>query len=321
MTEAQDFPPLPLLSALSLSLSEAIEAIKVDSGTHPEDAINVILHHRDEAIPQLIEILRDIINDPKAFWEHNNYRVLIYALELLSKFQATEAHTTITSLVALPGDIVREIFGDYLYTLLPETLVNTSTGDWSELKRLIELETDPEANEAVPLSAVDALFLSVLCGKADRVEVLDYLATILKNQDLERTMIYRQVIEVMAGLYPEKHMDLLHQVLSRRPNYESSKKNLDEMFLDGLERTLELSRAHLAEHHYPDDIHERLLMSVDEDDCCSCGHEHHHGHHHHHTSLPGNRPQKHALPRNQRLKNKKKLRSNQRQARKRTRRK
>jgi len=322
MTEAHQLPIPP-----SLSLAEAIEAIRIDNLTYPREAIDVILHHRDEAIPQLINIVEEIIKDPEAYWERHtqhNARVHLYALELLSKFQATEAHSTIVSLVTLKHGIVDELFGRYLETLLPETLSNTAGSNFEHLKRLVTLYNDMEICDSIPLAAVDALYLGVLCGEADRVEILDHLAEILRSMDDDYRIQQDHIIGAMVGLYPEKQMDVMSEVLSRRKNYEVAKEKLNNIMKEGLEQTLESAKSHLSEHHFPEDIHERLLMKVQDDDCYDCGHDHHghhHHDHHHHTSGSNSRPQKQALPRNQRLKNKKKERANQRQARKKNRRK
>jgi hypothetical protein len=152
--------------------------------------------------------------------------------------------------------------------------------------------------------------------------VLDYLAEILKKQDQDHndTTAYIHIIETMSNLYPDKHADLLYEIIDRRiESKQDSKRMLAELLEQGLEMTLQLSRSYVEKSRNPDDIHERLLMN-DDDDCCNCGHEHHHGHHHHHNSKT-TKPQKHALPKNQRVKNKKKGRANQRQARKKNRRK
>jgi len=323
MTEAHELSTPP-----SLSLNEAIEAIKIDTDTYPREAIDVILCHREKAIPQLIRILEEIIEDPVAYWtrfREHHIRLHLYALELLSNFQATEAHTTIASFVTLRGDFIHDIFGMYLNTLLAETLFNTSTENCEQLKRLVEKETDEDVHRSIPLAAIDALFLSVLNGKADRVEVINYLAATL-TESLKIKLhgfaqFQGQIIEVLFGLFPENHMDLLHKVLSRRSDYDLYKRQLDDVLLDGLEQTLEISRKYVAEHSFPENIHERLLMEVHDDDCCDCGHEHHHHGHQHRSSASNASPQKHALPRNQRLKSKKKIRSNQRQARKKNRKK
>jgi hypothetical protein len=320
MTEAQILtPPAPL------TLAQAIKEINNDTGTYPREAIDEILNHRTEAVPQLLRLLEEIIEDTNGYLLHTNSMVHLYAFELLSRFKATEAHSTIASILCLNGSIVKELFSDYIYTVLPETLVNTFPGNCEHLKRLVEIAFNGEPNYDVPFAAVDALFLAALSGKADRVEVLDYLAEVLRKIDQQKnhgsTALTEQIIETMVGLYPENHMDLIHQILSRKSDYARLKAELDQLLEDGLERTLDLSRSQLEQNSFPEDIHERLQLKVSEHDHCGCGHDHHHHHHHHHHGFASKaKPQKQALPRNQRLKNKKKVRANQRQARKKSRR-
>ena len=303
-----------------LSLTDALEEMRLDHTLYPRVALDVLLTLGTAAIPGLINILKEIIQDPETHAKRENLFTPIYVLELLSQLKAEEAHTTIAAFLTLPKDLLNDILGDYLYKFLPDTLFNTLPGNWNELKRLIELDANPEVSSFVSTAAVDALYLSTLSGKADRDEVLDYFAEMLKQGIPVHSPVYDQIVSSMGSLHPGKYVDLLYEIIARQPNLPLTKEDLDEVCAQGPELTLELARSHVAENRYPDDLHERLLL--DDDDCCSCGHEHHHhhGHHHHHTSSAST-PQKNFLPKNQRAKNKKKVRSTQRQARKKNRRK
>jgi hypothetical protein len=316
MTEFQAPPAPPVLS-----LTDALEEMRLDHTLYPRVALDVLLTLGTAAIPGLINILEEIIKDPETHAKRENLFTPIYVLELLSQLKAEEAHTTIAAFLTLPKDLLNDILGDYLYKFLPETLFNTLPGNWNELKRLIELDTNPEVSSFVSAAAVNALYLSTLSGKADRDEVLDYFAEMLKHGVTVDSLTYDHIFSSMGNLHPGKYVDLLYEIIARQPDPPLTKEDLDKVCAQGPELSLELARSHVADTRYPDDLHERLLLD-DDDDCCSCGHEHHHhhGHHHHHTSSAST-PQKHVLPKNQRAKNKKKVRSTQRQARKKNRRK
>lgn len=118
------------------NLQDAINLLSY-LGPYQREAVDKIISNREESIPLLINILKDVLERPGHYaHDESNFVGHIYSVMLLGHFKATEAHQLIINLFSLPDNIVQNLFDDLITENLHMILFITSGGDLSAIKKM-----------------------------------------------------------------------------------------------------------------------------------------------------------------------------------------
>jgi hypothetical protein len=126
------------------NLNQALETVFFFRGVIPNEALDYIASHRDQAIPLLLaELKNGITNCSKT---GNYYVGHLFSLFLLAEFKEKQAYPLLIELLNLPIESIDRLLGDALTESLPSLMINLYDGD---LDSLFSLLTNTTANRTL----------------------------------------------------------------------------------------------------------------------------------------------------------------------------
>jgi hypothetical protein len=165
-----------------MNIDQILTQLQRNEGHFAKHAVLEAVAHSDEVIPALLDVLRDVVNNPEPYASDPRSIVLIYAMYLLAQFRESQAYPILVQIFSLPGEIPFDLVGDTVTEGLARILASVSKGDSSGMTSLIENE---QANPYVRSAAMDGLLTLVASGEYTREEVVAYFHRLF--QTLERT--------------------------------------------------------------------------------------------------------------------------------------
>ena len=160
----------------------------------------------------------------------------IYAFYLLALFRETQAYQPIIDFVAVPGETIMDITGDFVTEDLANVLASVCDGNLEPLKQTIE---NTAVNEYVRSACMRALLSLVVEGEISRESVLDYFEeiwpTFRQETDDDDDFIYHSLMMYSLDLCPHKSLaEVIHQ------DYESKRISSEWSTIQDLGWAIEL---------------------------------------------------------------------------------
>src|ERR1035437_8639802 len=165
-----------------MNADQILTQMQRNEGHFAKDAVLEAVAHRDEVIPSLLNVLRDVANNPEPYASDPNSMILIYAIYLLAQFRESRAYPLLVQILSLSGEMPFDLLGDTVTEGLGRILACVSDVDISGMTSLIENE---QVNPYVRSAAMHGLLTLVACGKRTREEIVAYFHYLF--QKLERT--------------------------------------------------------------------------------------------------------------------------------------
>ncbi|MGA2170959.1 MAG: DUF1186 domain-containing protein [Terracidiphilus sp.] len=109
-----------------------------NEGHFPEDAVLEAVAHRDEMIPALLNVLRDVANNPGPYALDQHSMILTYAMYLPALFRESQAYPLLVQSFSQLGEMPFDLVGDTVTEGLGRILACVSDGDISGMASLIE---------------------------------------------------------------------------------------------------------------------------------------------------------------------------------------
>lgn len=180
------------LDSLESTLDRVMAELDAGKDALPEDALRQAKQYREQITPRLIRAIRDAAAEAQEgrIPEGNAH---LFALFLLSEFQAQEALPAIIEATSLPGELPLELFGDAITEHLGRILAGLSKDRWALLDEMIG---NRALNPYVRIAAAEAFFYLVRDGRLTRDEAVaclrKHLRQAIANRDTE-------VIDLLIG--------------------------------------------------------------------------------------------------------------------------
>lgn len=231
-------------------MEELIKKIEYNTGVFPRAVLEEIIKQKDEAIPYLLDIIKQVRDNPEKYKNDSNYFAHIYAVYLLAQFRIKEMFPLFLDILKLPGEIPYDLFGDVICEAAGRILASVCYEDIEPMKDLI---VDEKADEYVRGQALRALAILVLNGSLERNEVINYYRELLKGglRD-QHPYVLAELVCYSDDLYPEEIYDDIKSAFDN---------NLIDKSMIGIEsviRTLENSKDEVIEHS-KNDAHMKLV--------------------------------------------------------------
>jgi len=182
-----------------------VDAIRGPSPVYKSWAVDDLVAHADEAVPQLLALLDEVIDgavvDPMD-------RGPLYALGVLAHLGGREAHERLLALARLDADRFEHLFGTYRTEGFAAALLRTCGGDLTGVRELV---ADRSLDGYVRGQAVEALVGAVALGHVDQSEVVAHLASWLRPDAAADpdSYVWTAVISGMLDLHAVDHEDVL----------------------------------------------------------------------------------------------------------------
>jgi len=173
-------------------MSELIKEIEYNNGKLPEVQLREIIKHKEDYIPELLEILKNAKENYGEILGKPNYFAHIYAIFLLAQFKEKQSFKLIVDLISLPNEIPDDIFGDFLTEDLHKILASVCGGDMQPIKRLVE---DSNVNEYVRAAAIKSFIVLLGEGVMSQNEVIEYYESLFEVKlEREFSQVWNELI-------------------------------------------------------------------------------------------------------------------------------
>lgn len=222
------------------TITEILESLRTYDGVYKRDQIDAAIKLKDDIIPHLLEILENVLAEPKKYAEDGNLYDQIYAVMLLGHFKESKAHRVIVNLFSLPDDMPDQIFGDLATSDLPIILLNTCGGSVELIKSMI---LNKEVDDYCRVSACHALAYAVVEGYDYRESVIEFFGTLFTGKEADEISDFWGLLaSIVCDIYPEEIMDVIKHAY------------VDELILPGMiqysyfEKALELGKEKCLEN-------------------------------------------------------------------------
>ena len=173
-------------------MSEMLKKIEYNNGKFPEAQLKEIIKHKEEFIPELLDVLRNAKENYNDVLKNHNYFAHIYATFLLAQFKEKKSFKLIIDLVSLQKEIPDDIFGEYLTQDLHKILASVCGGDVEPIKKLVE---DNDVNEYVRCAAIKSFIVLLGEGVKSQSEIIEYYESLFEGKlEREFSQVWNELI-------------------------------------------------------------------------------------------------------------------------------
>jgi uncharacterized protein YecA (UPF0149 family) len=241
-----------------LDIDDILDRLEWFDGKFESEAVAAAIAHRDEIIPELLEILEEI-TDPEiaaGLADDGDYVGHLYAMYLLAQFRETRAYPIIVRIALLPSDLLEALFDDLITVIFSKVLASVCGGDLEGIQSIIE---NTEANEWVRGEGLDSLVTLVAAGVKSREEIIEYFTSLFHGKLTDKNeTLWSQLVCCAADLCATDLRDEIEKAYEQEladPQYIG----LNEVHSD-FAKGVEAAMAKLA-----DDRHYKLVDSIEKE--------------------------------------------------------
>lgn len=179
-------------------MREIIESISyIEKGKFPKEELEEIIENKEEAIPELLKVVDQFIDDPSIATDSYDYFGHLYAFYLLGQFREKALFPKLLQLLHWSESELDRTVGDFLTEGSGRILASVYNGDLDALKELVENE---ELDEFARGQAVVAITILVLHEQLDRKEIVSYYQKLLKGKKMT-AYLYANLINSACDLH------------------------------------------------------------------------------------------------------------------------
>jgi hypothetical protein len=161
-----------------MTIPEIIEALTPYTGRFPKGALEAAIEQKDAITPHLLRALEEVAEAPEKF-VGKEHMLHMYATYLLAQFRDRRAYRPLTRILAAPGDIPDNLYGETVTGRIKNILASVYDGDPEPIKRLVEGD---EIYEYVRGSAVGTFVVLAHTEQMPRQEVVDYFQSLFRGK-------------------------------------------------------------------------------------------------------------------------------------------
>jgi len=184
------------------TIEELIDQIAYNTGIFPEKALKSIIFKRDQAIPFLLDILRNTRDNPEKYRDEQGYFAHIYAAYLLAQFRIKEAYQILIDIFSLPDELPHELFGDSVLEAGSRMLASICGSDTDLIKALAENE---KADDYMRSQAIEALAILVMYDVLERDELIAYYKKLFEEASVRDNPIMLAFLVCSCNdIYPKE---------------------------------------------------------------------------------------------------------------------
>ena len=186
-------------------MAQALRRIERATGRFESAAVESIVSHRKEALPELLRILEDAVDRAAQLDTEGDYMAHLYAMHLLAQFQEAQAYPLVVRFALLPGDLLDSLCGDFLTGGLGNVLASVCGGELGGIQSVIENE---EADEWARSAGLSSLVTLVATGRKSRDEIASYLGSLFRGKLVRKwSQVWDGLVDYSSHLYPGELME------------------------------------------------------------------------------------------------------------------
>ena len=146
---------------------------------YPTEAVKYAMANKEEAIPELLEILEYTLNNVENLSKDDNYLVHFPAIYILAYFREKKAYENIIKIAMLPDDQAFDLLGDAITENFRNILASVCDGNIELLKGIIE---NSSLDEILRTEALESLLILLNYGVVSREQLVFYFKELLNGK-------------------------------------------------------------------------------------------------------------------------------------------
>ncbi len=237
-------------------MAQALRRIERATGEFESAAVESIVNHREEAIPELLRIMEDTVDRAAQLDTEGDYMAHLYAMHLLAQFKEVQAYPLMVRLALLPGDLLDSLCGDFLTEGLGNVLASVCGGELGGIQSVIENE---EADEWARSAGLSSLVTLVAAGRKSRDEIVSYFGSLFRGKLVRKwSQVWDGLVDYSSDLYPGELMEEIKRA------YQEELVDPGYIGLDEIEGILALGKERVLSR-LATNPHHRLVEDVVEE--------------------------------------------------------
>src|SRR5258708_32473882 len=108
-----------------MTIDEILSGLQRNEGDFAKEAVVEAVAHREEIIPRLLDVLRDVAANPEPYAADPDRFILTYAMYLLAQFREGRAYPLLVRIFSCPGEMPVDLVGDTVTDDLGRELAGT----------------------------------------------------------------------------------------------------------------------------------------------------------------------------------------------------
>lgn len=175
----------------------------IENGNFPKKELKEIIANKEEAIPELLQVVDHFIADPRIASDNDNYFGHLYAFYLLGQFREQALFPKLLQLLHWSDPELDRTVGDFITEASGRILASVYNGDLDALQELVENE---ESDEFARGQAILAVTILVLHEQLDRKEIAVYYQKLLKDEKMS-TYLNAEIINSACDLHLDELLE------------------------------------------------------------------------------------------------------------------
>nr|WP_320010369.1 DUF1186 domain-containing protein [uncultured Desulfobulbus sp.] len=177
------------------------------------EEVEQALQLKEEITPMLLQVLRDVAENPLVYTlEMRNAHV--YAALLLSEFREPAAHELFIRAFLIPEEQLIDIWGDLTTETLPTYLYRTCSDSLEPIKALV---VNREADQFVRCAAMEALSYLVAFDPSKREEVINFLQGLFTGDEAaQESYFWGNLTATLCDLHPGESMECIQGAFDKK---------------------------------------------------------------------------------------------------------
>ena len=146
---------------------------------YPTEAVKYALANKEEAIPELLEILEYTLSDVENLSKDNKYLIHFPAIYLLAYFREVKAYESMIKIASFPDEQIFDLLGDTVTEDFKNILASVCDGNIEPIKGIIE---NSSLDEFVRTEALESLLILLNHGVVSREELVFYFKQLFNGK-------------------------------------------------------------------------------------------------------------------------------------------
>jgi hypothetical protein len=170
-------------------------------GKYPSEAVKYALEHKEEAVPELLEILEYTLINVDDLCMDNNYLIHFPAIYILAYFREPKAYDYIIRIASLPDEQIFDLLGDTVTEDFKNILASVCDGNIEPIKSIIE---NHSLDEYVRTEALESLLILLNNGVASREQLVFYFKELFYEKlEVDYSNVWDELPRCCSLIHPK----------------------------------------------------------------------------------------------------------------------
>lgn len=179
---------------------------------YPSKEVKYALEHREEAVPELLEIMEYTLDNIKRLTNDPEYLIHIPAIHLLACFRETKAYEYMIRISSLKSDRLFNLFGSIVEGSFRNHLASVCDGNIEPIKKIIE---DSSLDEFIRSDALESLVILMSQGMVTREQLVSYIKELLNGKlKVDKSHIWMMISRTCISIHPDGLVEDINKAIA-----------------------------------------------------------------------------------------------------------